>query len=118
MQSLGRREHQQIFERIIDILRNLPTISCHDFSCSFLLHVDTSSKDWVVRFQKINGEITILNYGNRSLNKTEQKYHSSKLEFLVFKRAVTEHFSNHLLYTPLIAVYTDNNSCMCFQVQS
>ena len=39
-----KEEHQQIFERIIDILPNLPTISCHDFSCSFLLHVDTSSK--------------------------------------------------------------------------
>ena len=60
-----------------------------------------------VLYQKTNGEIKILNYGSRSFNKTEQKYHSSNPEFLVIKWAVTEHFSDYLL--SLIAVYTDNN---------
>ena len=48
----------------------------------------------------------MLVYGSRTLNKTEQKYHSSKLEFLGLKWAVTEHFRDYLLYAPVVDVYT------------
>ena len=48
----------------------------------------------------------MLVYGSTTLNKTEQKYHSSKLEFLGLKWAVTEHFRDYLLYAPVVDVYT------------
>ena len=63
-----------------------------------MLHVDASSKGLgCALYQKIDGEIKILGYGSRTLSKTEQKYHSSKLEFLGLKWAVTEHFRDYLL---------------------
>ena len=38
----------------------------------------------------------------------EKNYHSTKLEFLVLKWAVREHFKEYLLYQPFL-VKTDNN---------
>ena len=38
----------------------------------------------------------------------EKNYHSTKLEFLVLKWAVTEHFKEYLSYQPFL-VRTDNN---------
>ena len=38
----------------------------------------------------------------------EKNYHSTKLEFLVLKWAITEHFKEYLLYQPFL-VRTDNN---------
>ena len=40
---------------------------------------------------------------------TEKEYHSSKLEFLALKWAVSEHMQGCLCYTPHIDVYTDFN---------
>ena len=41
----------------------------------------------------------------------EKNYHSTKLEFLVLKWAITEHFQEYLLYQPFL-VKTDNNPLM------
>ena len=38
----------------------------------------------------------------------EKNYHSTKLDFLALKWAVTEHFKEYLLYQPFL-VKTDNN---------
>ena len=38
----------------------------------------------------------------------EKNYHYTKLEFMVLKWAVTEHFKEYLLYQPFL-VKTDNN---------
>ena len=66
--------------RIIDTVTNPPTLSYPDFPSSLMLHVDASSKGLgCILYQKIDEEIKILGYGSRTLNKTEQKYHSSKL---------------------------------------
>ena len=103
-------EHQQSLEEIVRILTNPPTLSYPGFSSSFVLHIDASSKGLgCALYQKINGEIKILGYGSRTLSKAEQKYHSSKLEFLGLKWAVTEHFRDYLFYAPIVDVYTDNN---------
>ena len=39
---------------------------------------------------------------------TQKSYHSTKLEFLALKWAITEHFKEYLLYQPFL-VRTDNN---------
>ena len=41
----------------------------------------------------------------------EKNYHSTKLEFLVLKWAVMQHFKEYLLYQPFL-VRTDNNPLM------
>ena len=51
---------------------------------------------------------TPVAYGSRVLTTHEKNYHSTKLEFLVLKWAVTEHFKEYLLYQPFL-VKTDNN---------
>ena len=44
-----------------------------------------------------------------SLTPLEKNYHSSKLEFLVLKWSVTEHFKENLAYSPFV-VRIDNNA--------
>ena len=46
-----------------------------------------------------------------TLTMHENNYHSTKLEFLVLKWAVTEHFKEYLLYQPFL-VKTDNTLIM------
>ena len=45
------------------------------------------------------------------LSTHEKNYHSTKLEFLVLKWAIMEHFKEYLLYQPFL-VKTDNNPLM------
>ena len=49
-------------------------------------------------------------YGSKALTKSEKDYHSSKLEFLALKWAVTEHFREYLQYAaePFL-IRTDNS---------
>ena len=47
-------------------------------------------------------------YGSQALTAHEKNYHSTKLEFLALKWAITEHFKEHLLHQPFL-VRTDNN---------
>ena len=47
-------------------------------------------------------------YASRGLKGGELKYHSSKLEFLALKWAMTEQFREYLQYQPFL-VRTDNN---------
>ena len=47
-------------------------------------------------------------YASNSLKRSEQKDHSSKLEFLVFKWAITDHFHKYL-YGGTFKVHTDSN---------
>ena len=50
-------------------------------------------------------------YVSLALTAHEKNYHSTKLEFLVLKWAITEHFKEYLLYQPFL-VKTDNNPLM------
>ena len=47
-------------------------------------------------------------YASRGLKGGELKYHSSKLEFLALKWAITEQFREYLQYQPFL-VHTNNN---------
>ena len=51
----------------------------------------------------------MLGYGSRTLNDAEKKYHSSKLEFIALKWAVTDKFKDYLAYANHCVVFTDNN---------
>ena len=55
-----------------------------------------------------DGQFHLVAYGSWVLTTHEKNYHSTKLEFLALKRAITEHFKEYLLYQPFL-VKTDNN---------
>ena len=53
----------------------------------------------------------LVTYGSWALTAHEKNYHSTKLEFLVLKWAIMEHFKEYLLYQPFL-FRTDNNPLM------
>ena len=87
-----------------------PVLVFADYTKPFLLEMDVS-KDGLraVLSQKlVDWQYHPVAYGSRALMPHEKNYHSTKLEFLALKWAVTEHFKEYLLYQPFL-VKTDNN---------
>lgn len=105
-------EHQQILERLINILTNPPVLAYPDFDHPFILHTDASQQGLgAVLYQNQGGNMRVVAYGSRTLTPAEQSYHlhSGKLEFLALKWAVCDKFRDYLFYAPHFVVYTDNN---------
>ena len=105
-----RLEHQKALETIITAITSPSLLAYPDFDQSFILHVDASTKGLGAGLYKYEDKkARILGYGRRALAKAEQKYHSSKLEYLSLKWAVCEQFRGYLTYAKQTEVYTDNN---------
>ena len=87
-----------------------PVLAYADLEKPFLLETDTSADGLgAVLQQKLDdSKYHPVAYASRALHSSEKHYHSSKLEFLTLKWAVTEQFKEYLLYK-LFAVWTDNN---------
>lgn len=105
-------QHQQILERLIDILTSPPVLAYPDFDHPFILHTDASQQGLgAVLYQKQDDKMRVIGYGSRTLTPAEQNYHlhSGKLEFLALKWAVCEKFVDYLYYAPHFTVFTDNN---------
>ena len=81
-----------------------------DFDKPFLLEMDASKEGLgaVLSQKQSDGWYHPIAFGSHSLTPVEKNYHSSKLEFLVLKGSVTEHFKEYLMYVPFV-VRTDNN---------
>ena len=78
-----------------------PVLSFTDYNKPFLLETD-ASKDGLgaVLLQKgDDGKYHPTAYGSKAPTNSERNYHSSKLEFLALKWAVTEHFREYLQYS-------------------
>ena len=56
-----------------------------------------------------DGQYHLVAYGSWALTAHDKNYHSTKLEILVLKWAIMEHFKEYLLYQPFF-VRMDNNS--------
>ena len=102
--------HQLALDTLIDAVTSPPILAYPNFELPFFVHTD-ASKDGLgcILYQEQDGKIRAISYGSRSLKKAEMNYHSSKLEFLALKWAVTEHFHDYLAYADKFTVYTDNN---------
>ena len=76
----------------------------HDFNKPFLLETDASKEGLgaVLSQKQSDGRYHPVTFGSRSLTPSEKNYHSSKLEFLVLKWSVTEHFKEYLTYSPFV----------------
>ena len=78
-----RRQRQKLLETLISAIILPPLLSYLELDQSFILHVDASSKGLSLGlYQYKDMKVRILGYGSGAVAKAEQKYHSSKLEFL------------------------------------
>ena len=87
-----------------------PVLAFADYTKPFLLEMDVSKDRLgaVLSQKQADGRYHPVTYGSRALTPHEKNYHSTKLEFLVLKWAVTKHLREYLLYQPFL-VKTDNN---------
>ena len=87
-----------------------PVLAFTDYTKDFLLETDASKEGLgaVLSQKQEDGWFHPVAYGSWALTTHEKNYHSTKLEFLALKWAVTEHFKEYLLYQPFL-VRTDNN---------
>ena len=75
-----------------------------------MLEMDASKEELgaVLSQKQSNRKYHPIAFGSHSLMPSEKNYHSSKLEFMVFKWSITEHFKEYLAYAPFV-VRMDNN---------
>ena len=87
-----------------------PVLAFANFEKPFLLETDVSSCGLgaVLSQKQDDGKYHLVTYASQELKGGEKKYHSSKLEFLALKWAMTDQFQEYLWYRPF-TMRTDNN---------
>ena len=88
----------------------VPVLVFADFKKPFWLETDASKEGLgaVLLQESDDGQYHPISFASCELKGGEPKYHSSKLEFLALKWAVTEQFRQYLQYQPF-TICTDNN---------
>ena len=100
----------EAFQALKQAGMNSPVLAFADYTKDFLLEMDASKEGLgaVLSQKQVDGWFHLLAFGSQALTAHEKNYHSTKLEFLVLKCAVTEQFKEYQLYLPFL-VKTDNN---------
>ena len=103
-------EAMEVFERLKMCCMMVPVLAFADFEKEFQLEIYASSEGLgaMLSQKQSDGKWHPITFGNCELKGGEAKYHSSKLEFLALKWAITEQFREYLQYQPF-TVLTDNN---------
>ena len=88
----------------------VPVLAFTDFKKPFLLETDASIEGLgaVLSQKQDDGWYHPIAYASQGLKGGESRYHSSKLEILALKWAVTDQFKEYLQYQPFL-FRTDNN---------
>ena len=75
-----------------------------DFDKPFLLETDASKEGLgvVLSQQQGDGHYHPVTFRSHFLTLSEKNYHSSKLEFLLLKWSIAEHFKEYLVYSPFV----------------
>ena len=103
-------EGKRAIESLIDQATSYPILAYPDFEAPFEVYTDASEVGLgAILYQLQHGERKVIAYASRTTVGPELNYHSSKLEFLALKWAVTEAFHEYLFYSPFFTIYTDNN---------
>ena len=105
----------EAFDRLKAACLQAPILAFPDFNKPFLLETDASGRGLgaVLSQKQADGWYHPITYASHVMNKTEQRYHSNKQEFLALKWAVMEQFHEYL--SPYgknrneFVVCTDNN---------
>ena len=100
----------EAFERLKQACMDSPVLAFADYTKNFLLETDAPKEGLgaVLSQKQEDGQFHLVAYGSRALSTHKKNYHSTKLEFLALKWAITEHFKEYLLYQPFM-VRTDDN---------
>ena len=103
-------EALQAFEELKKKCMTAPVLVFADFWKPFWLETDASREGLgtVLLKESDDGHYHPVAFASRELKGGEPKFHSSKLEFLALKWAVTEQFREYLQYQPF-TVWMDNN---------
>ena len=103
-------EAKKAFDTLKKKCMTAPVLAFADLEKPFLLETDASGigLGTVLHQVQEDGKLHPVAYASRALKKGEKNYHSSKLEFLALKWAITEQFREYLYYKPF-TVRTDNN---------
>ncbi len=110
VQIVWGEKQQSAFDTIIEKLTSAPVLALADYSRAFILHTDESISGLgaVLLHKQEDGTERPIAYASRSPKPSGLNYHSSRLEFLALKWAVTEKFHDYL-YGAKFEVLTDNN---------
>ena len=103
-------EAKEAFDTLKKKCMTAPVLAFADLEKPFLLETDASGIGLGAVLHQVqeDGKLHPVAYASRALKKGEKNYHSSKLEFLALKWAVTKQFKEYLYYKPF-TVRTDNN---------
>ena len=104
---------RQSFKKIKRKLINALVLAFADYMEPFHLEMDASKEGLgVVLSQKqSDSKYHPFAFASQTLNNHVESYHSSKLEFLVLKLTITEHFNEYLMHGNF-TVRMDNNPLM------
>ena len=91
-----------------------PLLAFADYTKEFLLETVASKEGLgaVLSQKQVDQQYHPVTYGSRALTAHKKNYHSTKLEFLVLKWVVTEHFKEYLPYCPFLV--KTNNSLLTY----
>ena len=90
-------EHQSNLDNLLIHVTSPPILAFSDFQLPFILHTNTSAKGLGCALYQIQeNQLRVLGYGSKTLVAAENKYHSSKLEFLAIKWAICKLFRDYL----------------------
>ena len=103
-------EALKAFEELKMKCMTAPILVFADLKKPFHLETDASKEGLgaILLQESDDGQYHPVEFASRELKGGEPKYHSSKLEFLALKWAITEQFHEYLQYQPF-TVCTDNN---------
>ena len=103
-------EALQAFNNLKKKCMMAPVLVFADFKKPFRLETDVSREGLgaVLLQESDDGQYHPVAFASRELKGGEPKYHSSKLEFLALKWAMTEQFHEYLQYQPF-TIWMDNN---------
>ena len=101
---------EEVFHTLKKKCAMAPVLAFADLKKPFLLETDVSKYGLGAVLQQVqeDGRYHPVAYASCALRRSEANYHSSKLEFLALKWAVTQQFKEYLMYQPF-TVRTDNN---------
>ena len=88
------------FHTLKQACMSAPILAFADYTKEFLLktHASKEGLGAVLSQKQADGQYHPVTYGRQAITAHEKNYHSTKLEFLALKWAITEHFKEYLLY--------------------